>query len=242
MKKNNFIVLSLCGISACAIVGLSLMVGNDSGGELCSKEIVFLYARFPEPSFRAANGKTNRHELSLRSMQEMIDVLKREDFVQKVFCAITSSPLQRGLSVPRRELLQEIRRVEFLVDELPDDANRVKGRMIVKSSSEWLSRAIADKYVALLQQLVEDESRVRVDKSTMSYYSDYHAKKKKLKSLEDRLLQKDVSDVDRQLLRQEIINVKGEMEKIDIEWKNRIAGRRVPGTSDRLTLKMMVQE
>lgn len=35
-------------------------------------------------------------------------------------------------------------------------------------------------------------------------------------------MQKDVSDADRQLLRQEIINVKGEMEKIDTEWKNRI--------------------
>lgn len=222
MKKNNFIVLSLCGISACAIVGLSLMVGNDSGGELCSKEIVFLYARFPEPSCCAANGKMNRYELSLRSMQEMIDVLKREDFVQKVFCAIVSSPLQSELLAPRRELIQEIRRVEFKVDELPDDANRVKGRIIVRSSSEGLSRAIADEYVALLQQLVKDESRVRIDKSTMSYYSDYHVKKKELKSLEDRLLQKDVSDADRQLLRQEIINVKGEMEKIDTEWKNRI--------------------
>lgn len=222
MGKNKFKILSLCGISVCAIVGLLLVIGSNRGDESCSKEIVFRYARFPEPSCRAANGKTYRHELSLRSMHEMIEVLKREDFVQKVFCAVTTSPLQSELSVSRRELMQEIRGVEFMVEELPDDANRVKGRIIVRSSSEWRSRAIAEKYVALMRQLVEDESQVRIDKSTMSYYSDYHVKKKELKSLENRLLLKDIGDTDRRSVQQCILHVKSEMEKIDAEWNRQI--------------------
>ena len=45
---------------------------------------------------------------------------------------------------------------------------------------------------------------------------------KELKSLEDRLLQKGTGDDDCQSLRQDIIRVKGEMRKIDVEWKKRI--------------------
>lgn len=214
MKEGKLKFL-ICGISAGAIMAALLAVLMTGSR---TKEVVFRYARFPDEMIQTQGDKMRRHELSRRAMLEMFEVLKREDFVMKVFADLAASPTIGGTTDSKARLVDEIRSVEFLVDKQSADANQVNGRLVVRASSEDRASAIAGKYVELLRQLVDDESRMRIDKSTMSFYSDYHVKRRELQLLESRLHGTDIGEADRQAVIQAISRVKLEMRKIAEEW------------------------
>ena len=216
MKDNKYKFL-VCGIFVCAIVVASLTALMTG---IRTKEVVFRYVRFPGAMMQTHNDKLRCHELSRRAMLEMFQTLKREDIALKVFSDLKASPGIGGDTGSKERLWNEIRRVEFFIDNQSADSNPINGRFVVRSSSDARASAIAGKYVELLRQLVDDEIRMRVDKSTMSYYSDYHVKGRELSSLESRLHGKDVGEADRQALVKSIGRVKVEMDKIAVELES----------------------
>lgn len=228
-KRTCKIVLS--GISLLGLALFAVTYDRIRRDTLKTSEICFRYSRFIQSGGSSGSGEgvdhgrvqrqTYWHELSVRSLQEMFCVLKREDFVRKVFDALGSNRLDGWERISRDGVMNDIASAEFVVDDQPLDANPVRGRIVVRSSTDTLARAIADSYAKLLRRLVEDEMKMRIDKSTMSFYSDYHARKKELSLLTNRMTQNGIEEDERRSIQENVARVKLEMERIEVEWRNK---------------------
>ena len=233
MKRIKYVVaLFACGIAASAIF-VVVMKQVDPKDDLQTKEIHFSYARYPEPRpGPAPDGATAvdlyfsrhpeyRHELSERFVREIFDALKKDTAVQKVFSALVPRFCKSARDGAKSALLEDIRGVEFRIDQQPKDVNPVRGTMIVHSLSEERADAIAGEYAGLLRSIVEDENRLLVAKATMSYYSDFHRKKKEIEIIGKNLSRIGIGDSDRQAALKDIERLEEEMKKIETEWQER---------------------
>lgn len=233
MKISRIVVaVFACGIAACAI-SVAMMKHEDPTDDLRTKEIHFSFARYPEPqpgpmpegatleNVYFSRHPEYRHELSERFLRDMFNTLKKEKSVQKVFSALVPRFCGSAPDRGRSALLEDIRGVEFKIDRQPKDINPVRGTMTVRSLSEERADAIAGEYAESLQSVVEDENRILIAKATMSYYSDFHRKKKELRAIKEKLSCNEIDDAERQNALKNEERVEGEMKKIETEWRER---------------------
>ncbi len=226
-----FVLLIAIGAVGGAIAVFFSNCGDDESRSLMPVQVRFSYARFPEPSQGSAEeGVANgylarhpeyRHEHSERALLEMFNTLGSDAVVRKVFLSLAHQSGRPNSERFELELMENVRSAEFAIIDQPKDANPIRGIITVRSSSEAQARAIAGKYAELLRQLVEDETQMRIDKSTMLYYSDYHKKEKELKIIKEKLSHCEMGAAERRSVREDFKRVEDEMAVIEAEWKMR---------------------